>query len=149
MRARGLASLLGALLCIPHLLAGADDTVGSVKVVQGQVTLTRNGQSVPCTEGMHVFTKDVIRADTDGRAGIILRDGTRLSIGPKSELSIEQFAYQPAQQQFGLILRLLRGVAAYVSGKIAEFSPDSVKIETPVGVIGLRGTKLAISLDQP
>jgi hypothetical protein len=35
----------------------------------------------------------------------------------------------------------------YVSGKIAQFSADSVKVETPVGVVGLRGTEVAISLE--
>jgi len=102
---------------------------------------------MPCTEGMHLFENDVLRSGADGQAGIILSDGTRVSIGPKTELGIEKFLFDPAAGQFGLIMRLARGVLAYVSGRIAQFSPQSVQVETPVGSIGLRGTEFAITLD--
>ena len=120
---------------------------GSVKSVSGEVTVQRGTQTVPCTEGMHLFENDVLRTGADGQAGIILSDGTRVSIGPKTELGIEKFLFDPAAGQFGLIMRLARGVLAYVSGRIAQFSPQSVQVETPVGSIGLRGTEFAITLD--
>jgi hypothetical protein len=42
---------------------------------------------------------------------------------------------------------MARGAMVYVSGKIAQFSPGSVSVETPVGVLGLRGTEFAVALD--
>jgi hypothetical protein len=36
---------------------------------------------------------------------------------------------------------------AYISGKIAELSPGAVRLETPVGVLGMRGTHAAIRLE--
>jgi hypothetical protein len=48
-----------------------------------------------------------------------------------------------------LVLRLLRGAAAYVSGRIAQLAPGAVKIETPTSVIGIRGTHLLIGVGQP
>ena len=41
-------------------------------------------------------------------------------------------------------LDLVRGVAAYVSGRIAKLAPDSIRLETPAAIIGVRGTTLAI-----
>jgi hypothetical protein len=35
---------------------------------------------------------------------------------------------------------------AYFSGRIAKLAPGSVTVETPVGVVGLRGTRLAVSI---
>ena len=53
-----------------------------------------------------------------------------------------------AKENPGKMLRLVRGVMVYVSGKVCQFfSADSVKVETPVGVVGLRGTEVAISLE--
>jgi hypothetical protein len=49
----------------------------------------------------------------------------------------------------GLGLRLLRGVATYISGRIAQLAPGAVKIETPTAVLGIRGTHLLIGVDQP
>jgi len=31
-----------------------------------------------------------------------------------------------------------------VSGRIAKLSPDSIRLETPEAIIGVRGTRLAI-----
>jgi len=69
-----------------------------------------------------------------------------LSVGPNAKLSIVQFVYNPGEKKFGLLLDLSRGVLAYVSGKIAGFSPESVRVQTPVGSIGLRGTKFVVGL---
>jgi hypothetical protein len=41
-------------------------------------------------------------------------------------------------------LRLVRGVAAYVSGRIAKLAPDSIRLETPAAIVGIRGTSLAL-----
>jgi hypothetical protein len=42
----------------------------------------------------------------------------------------------------------MRGVVAYVSGRIAKLAPDAVRIETPAAILGVRGTTLAIRIDQ-
>jgi hypothetical protein len=125
----------------------ADAMAGSLKSFAGQVVVQRGAEVIPCREGMHMFEHDVLRTGADGQAGIILSDGTRVSIGPKTELGIERFLFEPAAGEFSLIMRLARGVLAYVSGRIAQFSPQAVKVETPVGVIGLRGTEFAVTLD--
>src|SRR5262245_40046490 len=115
------------------LAYGADSTVGSLKTLQGQVSILRAGQTLTAAEGLHLNEKDVLRTGADGRLGIILRDGTRVSLGPNSELTIDRFLFEPATGQLGLILRLARGVAAYVSGKISQLAPGSVQMQTPVG----------------
>jgi hypothetical protein len=45
-----------------------------------------------------------------------------------------------------LVLRFIRGAATYVSGRIAKLAPDSIRLETPAAIIGVRGTTLAISV---
>jgi len=37
-------------------------------------------------------------------------------------------------------------VAAYVSGRMAKLSPDSVRLETPAAIVGVRGTTVAIKV---
>ena len=122
-------------------------TVGSIKTVAGQVTVARGGQTIDVKEGLLLHVQDTLRTAGEARVGIILRDGTRFSLGPNSELVLEKFVFEPAEGQLGMIVRLVAGIAAYISGQIAQLAPDSTQIETPVGVIGLRGTHLAISLD--
>jgi hypothetical protein len=126
---------------------GAETLVGSVKTAQGSAVVRRGADSIPIKEGMHLLLNDILQTAADGRLGVILQDGTRISLGPNTELKIDQFVYQPVEGKFGLLLRLGRGMLAYISGRIAQFSPGSVSVETPVGVLGLRGTHFAVSLE--
>jgi hypothetical protein len=126
---------------------GVESVVGSVSTVSGSVVVHRGVESIPVGEGMHLVANDILQTLGDGRVGVILQDGTRIGLGPNTDLKIDQFVYEPAAGKFGLLLRLTRGVMAYVSGRIAKFAPESVTVETPVGVLGLRGTQFAVSIE--
>jgi hypothetical protein len=131
---------------LPGLLSGAEPIAASVKIAQGDATVRRGTATIPVREGMHLLANDLLQTAADGRLGIIFQDGTRISLGPLTEIRIDQFVYNPADGKFGLLLKIVRGVLTYVSGKIAQFSPESVKVETPVCVVGLRGTHFAVSI---
>ena len=120
--------------------------MGCVKSATGSAVVVRGGQSIPASEGMHLLPQDVLRTAADGHLGAILQDGSGIGLGPNTELKIDSFLYAPADGKLGLVLRLVRGMFAYFSGGVAKLAPDAVKVETPVGVIGLRGTHLAVSL---
>jgi len=124
----------------------ADPVAGSIKAVKGSCSVQRGAQAVAATEGMHLQEQDALVTGSDGHIAVIMRDGTRLSIGPNAKLSIVQFIYNPSEKKFSLLLDLANGILAYVSGKIASFSPESVRVQTPVGSIGLRGTKFVVGL---
>jgi len=130
-------------------LAQSPSAAGVVKGVAGAATVVRGGQESAAVLGQPLLEGDTLKTGTDGRLGVTLKDGTRLSLGGNTELRLETFAYAPAQGRLGLALRLLRGVTAYVSGRIAQLAPGAVKIETPTSVIGIRGTHLLIGVDQP
>ncbi|PYM53024.1 MAG: hypothetical protein DMD79_27215 [Candidatus Rokuibacteriota bacterium] len=126
-----------------------DPPVGVVKVVKGEALVQRAGQSLPARDGMGLAEGDLLRTGPDGRLGVLLRDDTRLSLGPDSEIRIDRFAFAPAQGNLALVLRMLRGAATYVSGKLAKLSPEAVRVETPVGIVGIRGTQFAARIEAP
>jgi hypothetical protein len=126
---------------------GAESIIGSVCTVQGSVVARRGAEAIPVHEGLHLMANDILQTSADGRVGAILQDGTRIGLGPNTELKIDSFVYEPAEGKFSLLLRLTRGVLAYVSGRIARLAPGSVTVETPVGVLGLRGTHFAVSIE--
>ncbi len=125
----------------------ADDAaIASLKTVQGSCWVQRGSQGMAATEGLHLQTGDLLRTGPNGRLGVMMRDGTRLALGPGTELSIDQFAYDPSHSKFALFLNLGRGILAYISGKIAKFSPEAVRVQTPSGSIGVRGTKFVVTV---
>ena len=44
----------------------------------------------------------------------------------------------------GWMHAFMRGVAVYVSGRMAKLAPDSIRLETPSGIVGVRGTTVAV-----
>ena len=127
----------------------ADPPIGVVKVVKGEAFVQRGDQALPARDGMRLAEGDLLRTGPDGRLGVLLRDDTRLSLGPDSEIRIDRFVFAPAQGNLALVLRMLRGAATYVSGKIAQLSPGAVRVETPVGIVGIRGTQFAARIEAP
>ena len=127
-------------------LAQERAVAGRIKVSTGAAFVVRDGAQVPAQIGQVVYESDGIRTGGDGKIGVTLNDDTRLSLGPNSELKLERFTYAPAESSFSLVLKFVRGAATYVSGRIAKLAPDSIRLETPASIIGVRGTTLAIQV---
>jgi hypothetical protein len=121
---------------------------GRIKLASGQVFVVRGGNSMPATVGQEVFESDSLRTGNDGRLGVTLKDDTRVSLGPGSEVRLNSFLFTPAEGRLGLVLNFVRGMAVYVSGKIAKLAPDSIRLETPGAIVGVRGTTVAIQVVQ-
>jgi hypothetical protein len=119
---------------------------GRIKIATGQVFVVRGGAATSASVGQMVLESDALRTGTDGRIGVTLRDETRVSLGPNSEVRLDSFLYTPAEGRLGLVLNFVRGMAVYVSGKIAKLAPDSIRLETPGAIVGVRGTTVAIQV---
>jgi hypothetical protein len=142
----GLRSWLFAqvfVLAATPVFAQEPAAVGRIKLASGSVFLIRTSGSVPAGVGHDVFEGDGLRTGPDGRVGITLKDDTRISLGPSSELQINRFVYAPAEGQLAVVIKVVRGIFAYVSGRIAGLAPDAIRLETPQAIVGVRGTSLA------
>jgi len=128
----------------PAFAQAPQTAAGRIKVASGSVFIVRAGTLVPAQAGQEVFEADSLKTGADGRLGITLKDDTRVSLGPSSEVRVDRFVFAPAEGQMGLVLKVVRGVIGYVSGRIAKLSPDSIRLETPAAVVGVRGTTLAL-----
>lgn len=141
----GIVTLLFA--AVTPVLAQQPSAAGRIKTVSGSAFIVRDGGTIPALPGQVVFESDAIRTSADGSIGVTLKDDTRLALGPSSEVRLERFVYAPGSGSFGLALKFVRGVTAYVSGRMAKLAPDSIRLETPAAIIGVRGTTLAIRVE--
>ena len=141
---RAWAMILPLVLGATPALGQEPVAAGRIKVASGSAFIVRGGELVPAQAGQTVYEADSLRTGSDGRLGVTLKDETRLSLGPASEVRLDRFAFAPADNQFGVVLRIARGVIAYVSGRIAKLAPDSIRLETPAAIVGVRGTTLAL-----
>ena len=134
-----------ALMLVSAVPARAQQSpAGRVKTVSGSAFIVRGGAVLPAQPGQVVFQADALRTGADGTIGVTLKDDTRLALGPGSEVRLERFAYAPGTTGLGMVLKFVRGVTAYVSGRMAKLAPDSIRLETPSAIVGVRGTNLVI-----
>jgi len=127
---------------------GQAAAAGRIKLAAGSVTIVRASAPLAAQAGQTLFEGDILRTGPDGRVGVTLKDDTRVSLGPSSEVRLDRFRYAPAERQLGVVLKIAHGVVAYVSGRIAKLAPDTIRIETPSAILGVRGTTLAIRVDE-
>jgi hypothetical protein len=136
-------------LLAPFPSHASDTPAGSIKTANGTTTIIRNMAPIVAKSGTRVFRNDSLKTGPDGSMAIVFRDDTLLSIGPNSEVAINEFLFSPAEGKLSIVTRLLRGTAAYMSGIIGKLSPQSVRFETPVANIGVRGTMFAVKVENP
>ena len=148
MKLAPLLILLAAFsLCILATSAVAEAFVGLVKSVEGQAFVTRGGETKDVVAGMEIKMGDIVKTGDGGSVGLIFSDDTIISMGPRTELAIEDYLFEPVEGKLAFIARILKGTVSYLSGQIAKLSPKSVELVTPAATIGVRGTHVLIKVD--
>jgi hypothetical protein len=134
------------LICCRPALA-SDVVVGSIKSVKGTASIVRNKKSIDTKIGTTVLRGDSMKTGSGSSLAMVFKDDTLLAIGADSEISVNDFLFSPAQGKLSFVARLVKGTAACVTGIIAKLSPESVRFETPVANIGVRGTMFAVKIE--
>ncbi len=146
--------LMGACLAGLALLGGtawAQPAAGLVEAVRG-VAVARFPGEPPRTlaQGAPVREGDQIDVAPASSAVLRLHDGTRLSLRADSRMVVRAWRFQEGGSDSAMTLDLLRGGLRAVTGAITRASPDAARIQTPVAVVGIRGTDLtAVLCDAP
>jgi hypothetical protein len=121
--------------------------IGYVKNITGEATVTIMGHIIRAKVGTPIYQSSVLNTRAQSSIGITLKDATVISLGPETEFAIDEYVYVPAQNKLKLGARITKGSLNYISGIIAKLQPDAVKVTTPSGVIGVRGTKFVVKVE--
>jgi hypothetical protein len=129
------ASILGASAAVAETT-----TVGAVDKVQARVDATQSGQTRPLVVNSEVYFRDRCHSGEGARLQVTLKDDTHLTLGENATLVVDEFIYDPSRSRAELAIRVVRGAFLYVGGLIDKETDANVRIRTPVGAIGIRGT---------
>ncbi len=124
---------------------GADEqapAAGVMADLRGVVTARQDGgQPRAMAKDGPVFVSDVLSTGPQDKGKVVFADDSVLEIGPDSEVSIAEFAYDTADRDnFRQGIHMAKGLFRYATGKIVAYDPDRLKIESPLASIGIRGT---------
>jgi hypothetical protein len=140
--------LLTLLFFLIHIPVSATEPVaGVIKNTTGKASIERDASTQPATAGMKIHVKDALNTGPEGTMGVIFRDDTTLSLGPDTRIVIDEFLFSPAEGKLGFVSKISKGTAAYLSGQINKLSPGATRVETPLAVLGIRGTRFLIEVE--
>jgi len=140
---RRISLALGSLFALLALgvapaAAQTDGRIGVAAAVRNEVTRARTpGQNQPLAAGNGVFQNEVISTGANSVAQLLFTDQTTLSIGQRSQVTLDRYVYDPARAQGQAAVSMTRGAMRFVSG---SQDPRNYEVRTPVATIGVRGT---------
>lgn len=140
-------AMLAYALMLPFLVIASEDA-GVVKNLKGQVIILRDGGKVNASMGARLKSSDTLVTEAGSAVGVILRDGTTLSLGPSSTMQLSKFTFNDTKQTGELDATIKKGTLAVISGKLAKTSRDEVVYRTPNAILGVRGTAFIIEVGE-
>ena len=124
-------------------LVQADNSefIGIVGVSIGDV---KNQKNEKLLNGSKVFYGDTIIVNEQSNAQVLFLDQTVITIGEKSELTIDEFIYDPQTNDGKFVSNIKSGTVKVITGQISKKNPDNLKVNVTTGTIGARGTEFVV-----
>src|SRR5882762_2535617 len=95
--------------------------------------------------GTDVQANEIISTAADDRAHLVFLDGTTLTIGPSSQLTVDKFVYDPTTQKGELAVNATKGVFRVIGGRISKTA--EITVRTPLSTIGIRGGIMIVGVE--
>jgi hypothetical protein len=140
-----------ALTVLGLALAGHEAAASnrSIGVASGTTTealgTPPNEETRVLSTGTTMFFEEKVSTDESGRAQLLFEDGSSMTVGPKSDLVIDRFVYDPDARSGDMAVSLTKGIVRFVGGRISK--KRAVQFKTPVGTMGIRGGIAVISVE--
>jgi outer membrane immunogenic protein len=123
----------------------AQSPIGSAASVQNQVHGTIGGGTQPIAAGNSVFQNERVRTGDASQAQLVFLDQTNLDVGPKSEVTLNRFVYNPDRGTGRVAIEASRGVFRFVSGSQDK---KNYEVSTPIATIQVKGTEFQLLVEQ-
>ena len=147
MLKKNVLMLVIALSLMARIAAAEENVLGFVKIVEGEASITNAQVTNPALPGAALYLGNVLKTGENGKLGVTFKDNTVMSFGPDTEVTIDEYLYDPAKGDLKLMATMLKGTMHYISGVIAKLKPEAVAVKTPAGIIGVRGTRFLVKAE--
>ena len=136
----GLALSLGLVHGLP-VTAVAAVSIGGTETVVSEVHGFLGEIDRVLEVADDVFQEEVIDTGDEGATRIAFIDGTQLTMGPNSRVTLDRFVYDPAGDDSSMVVGFVSGMFEFASGLIPSGGYD---LRTPFANLTIRGTRLRI-----
>lgn len=140
----GLTIMFGVIFFHSNsVFANNADAIAFIASFKGDVSLSRGTQQFRPEKGQLIYLDDVINTYEAGRIELEFVDESSIALGEDAELIIDAFIFD-TEKAADLVadFNFVKGGFLYISGTIGKKAPEKVSLRTPMGSIGIRGTKV-------
>jgi hypothetical protein len=132
------ALLVGAAVLALFSTAQAQSRIGVTQATENNpMGKPPGGVDRVLRVGTDVQANEAITTTSEDRAHLVFLDGTTLTIGPSSSLTIDKFVYDPTTQKGELAVNASKGVFRLIGGRISKTA--AITVTTPSSTMGIRG----------
>tara|TARA_B100000579_G_C22643316_1_gene762538 strand:+ start:157 stop:735 length:579 start_codon:yes stop_codon:yes gene_type:complete len=121
--------------------ANTSDFIGVIGAAIGEIQNQKNEKLV---NGSKIFYGDTIISKEQSNAQILFLDQTVLTLGEDTELTIDEFIYDPTSQDGSFVSSVKSGTVKFITGQISKKNPDNLEVKIPSGTLGARGTEFVV-----
>ncbi len=133
------------ILALGLSAAHAQSKIGIASTARNQVERITAGGSRALSSGGDVFLNERVRTGEESQAQLVFLDETNLGVGPKSEVKLDRFVYNPDRGTGRVVVNAGRGVFRFVTG---SQDPKNYTVKTPIATIGVRGTDFHLLVER-
>ena len=126
-----------ALIAAPEPASNLPLQVGTTASVKKEVVGRLEDSARMLQEGDDVHLDELIETSADSEGEFVLRDDTKLALGPNSQITLDRFVYDPEAKDGDIVINATKGAFRFISGSAKK---SAYTIKTPVASIGVRGT---------
>ena len=130
------ALLLATGLALQATATNAQEAIGKATSVKPQAEGTHSGGTRTLSGGTDVYSKETVRTGDSGQADLRFLDNSNLNVGPKSNVRLDKFVYDPNKSAGAVAIQATRGSFRFVTGSQGG---GSYQIKIPYGTLGVRG----------
>ena len=130
------------LILLPNFAnANTSNFIGVVGAAIGEI---KNQNNESLVDGSKIFFGDTIISKEKSNAQILFLDQTVLTLGEDTEVTIDEFIYDPKSNKGSFISNVKSGTVKFITGQISKQNPDNLEVKIPSGVLGARGTEFIV-----
>ena len=122
-------------------ISSANEFIGVIAAGVGDILNQKNEK---LSTGSKIYFGDTIIVKAQSNAQILLLDETALTVGEKSEITIDEFIYDPQSKVGKIVSNIKIGTVKIITGEISKKDPDNLEVNIPTGSVGARGTEFVV-----
>ena len=133
--------ILLVFLLLPNFGNANTDFIGVIGAAVGKITNQNNEKLL---NGSKIFFGDTIISNQNSNAQILFLDQTILTLGEDTELTIDEFIYDPNSHDGSFVSNVKSGTVKFITGQISKKNPENLEVKFPSGTLGARGTEFVV-----